>query len=82
MLPSIRNAGAATGRVEPLAGQGHGWPLMLAANFLVPQGAMARFITRFSYQDSEVIKFAEEKGVAPGIIVGQLQHSKVIVSTR
>ena len=55
---------------------------MLAANFLVPQGAMARFITRFSYQDSEVIKFAEEKGVAPGTIVGQLQHSKVIVSTR
>ena len=39
---------------------------------------MARFITRFSYQDSEVTKFAEEQGVAPGIIVGQLQHRKVI----
>jgi HTH-type transcriptional regulator/antitoxin HigA len=49
-----------------------------AANFLVPQGAMARFITRFSYKDSEVMRFAEEQGVAPGIIVGQLQHRKVI----
>jgi HTH-type transcriptional regulator/antitoxin HigA len=49
-----------------------------AANFLVPQASMARFITRFSYKDSEVIRFAEEQGVAPGIIVGQLQHRKVI----
>ncbi len=63
------------GNADPeLEAEANDW----AVNFLVPQGAMARFITRFSYQVSEVIKFAEEKGVAPGIIVGQLQHSKVI----
>jgi|SRR5271170_3536586 len=49
-----------------------------AANLLVAHNAMARFITRFSYKDSEVIRFAEEQGLAPGIIVGQLQHRKVI----
>jgi len=63
------------GNADPeLEAEANDW----AANFLVPQGAMARFITRFSYQDSEVTKFAEEQGVAPGIIVGQLQHRKVI----
>jgi HTH-type transcriptional regulator / antitoxin HigA len=49
-----------------------------AANFLVPQNAMTRFITRFNYRISEVIEFAKEQGVAPGIVVGQLQHRKVL----
>ena len=49
-----------------------------ATNFLIPQNAMTRFITRFSYRDSEVTEFAREQGVAPGIVVGQLQHRKVL----
>jgi HTH-type transcriptional regulator / antitoxin HigA len=49
-----------------------------AADFLVPSAAMTRFITRFSYQDSEVIEFAALHGIAPGIVVGQLQHRKVL----
>jgi Zn-dependent peptidase ImmA (M78 family) len=49
-----------------------------AANFLVPDQVMTRFITRFNYSEDEVIQFAAEQGVAPGIIVGQLQHRKVL----
>ena len=49
-----------------------------AADFLVPASAMTRFITRFTKDETEVIAFAKAQRVAPGIIVGQLQHRKVI----
>ena len=49
-----------------------------ATEFLVPSKAMDRFIRHFSFTDEEVIDFADEHGVAPGIVVGQLQHRKVL----
>lgn len=49
-----------------------------ASNFLIPSEDLTRFITRFTYKESEVRDFAARHGVAPGIVVGQLQHRKVI----
>ena len=44
--------------------------------------AMTRFITRYTHSADEVIAFAERQGVAPGIVVGQLQHRKVLQFSR
>lgn len=61
--------------VEPeLEAEANDW----AADFLVPADAMTAFITRFTYQPTEIRTFAAKHGVAPGIVVGQLQHRKVL----
>tara|TARA_R110000850_G_scaffold42551_1_gene109178 strand:+ start:344 stop:568 length:225 start_codon:yes stop_codon:yes gene_type:complete len=44
-----------------------------AANFLVPQADLHRFIADFAGSLEEVKRFAAAQGVAPGIVVGQLQ---------
>ncbi|MGF7054768.1 addiction module HigA family antidote [Bosea sp. OAE752] len=49
-----------------------------ASNFLIPSDALTRFITRFAYEESQVTEFAAEHGIDPGIVVGQLQHRKVL----
>ena len=49
-----------------------------AADFLIPAAKMRKFLRRFEETEEEVQEFAEEVGVAPGIVVGQLQHRKVI----
>lgn len=49
-----------------------------AANFLVPQDALEEFIAGFGGTEDEVKAFAREVGVAPGIVVGQLQKRRVI----
>lgn len=49
-----------------------------ASNFLIPRAALLAFIRRFGYEEQEVIDFAREHDVAPAIVVGQLQHMKVI----
>ncbi len=45
-----------------------------AADFLIPEGAMRAFIRAFSGGETEVARFAADHGIAPGIVVGQLQH--------
>ena len=47
-----------------------------AANFLIPPNAWKQFVTSDSYDESSVRQFAEEQGIAPGIVVGRLQHEK------
>jgi Zn-dependent peptidase ImmA (M78 family) len=49
-----------------------------ASDFLIPQAALTAFIQRFGFTEAEVIDFAREHQVAPGIVVGQLQHRKVL----
>lgn len=49
-----------------------------ASEFLVPAQALTRFITRFTYDEDEVVEFAARQGVDPGIVVGQLQYRKVL----
>lgn len=49
-----------------------------AADFLIPAPKMRKFLRRFEETEDEVKEFAEEVGVAPGVVVGQLQHRRVI----
>ena len=45
-----------------------------AADFLVPPGRWRKFVAGFRGSKAEVRKFAEHLTMAPGIIVGRLQH--------
>jgi HTH-type transcriptional regulator / antitoxin HigA len=49
-----------------------------AANFLVPREQWIRFIRNRPRDAKTIIAFANEQGIAPGIIVGMLQHAKII----
>lgn len=49
-----------------------------AANFLVPQSELRKFIVRFEGTPEEVRAFAAEQGIASGIVVGQLQKRRVL----
>lgn len=45
-----------------------------ASNFLIPHGDWKQFVAISLYSEMAVRRFAEEQGIAPGIIVGRLQH--------
>ncbi len=49
-----------------------------AADFLIPSAAMRSFRLTFTRTEGEVLAFAKSLGIAPGIVVGQLQHNKAI----
>ena len=45
-----------------------------AASFLIPETPWQQFIDSPSFSNARVLDFAEEQGIAPGIVVGRLQH--------
>lgn len=45
-----------------------------AAELLIPRVRMRHFFRRWRGDDKAIVEFASELGVAPGIVVGQLQH--------
>ena len=47
-----------------------------AADFLVPRGQWERFVYSSSFRRANVLRFAKEQGIAPGIVVGRLQHEE------
>ena len=47
-----------------------------AADFLVPHGEWEQLTMRPPFTKRKVLQFAEEQEIAPGIIVGRLQHEK------
>ena len=49
-----------------------------AAHFLVPHSNWARFVASSEFSPHAVLRFAREQGIAPGIVVGRLQHEKKI----
>lgn len=49
-----------------------------AANFLVPRTDWRRFTRLGVYTRAAVLQFAEEQEVAPGIVVGSLQHQGLL----
>ena len=49
-----------------------------AADYLIPPAAYARFTAREHYSESAVVQFARHVSVAPGIVVGRLQHENKI----
>ena len=53
-----------------------------AANFLVPKATLAEFIAHGTFTYASVQHFADSLGIAPGIVVGQLQHREIISYSR
>lgn len=49
-----------------------------AANFLVPKREWERFAATEPRSKADVLDFAEKQGLAPGIVVGMLQHRGVL----
>ena len=47
-----------------------------AARFLVPTADWRRFTTAGRFNRASVKRFANEQGIAPGIVVGSLQHNR------
>ncbi len=50
-----------------------------AARFLVSSSAWKRFLETSNLGAPDVQRFAEEQGIAPGIVVGRLQHEGLLV---
>ncbi|MBD1925140.1 HigA family addiction module antidote protein [Trichocoleus sp. FACHB-90] len=50
-----------------------------AADILIPPAQLKRFLASSQYRSKAAIRqFADEIGIAPGIVVGRLQHDKVL----
>ena len=49
-----------------------------ASNFLIPHGDWKQFVAISPHGESSVRRFAGEQGIAPGIIVGRLQHEGLL----
>jgi len=54
----------------------------LAEKILIPQEAMSRFMSQGPPTLPEVEAFAERHAIAPGIVVGQLQHRRIYARER
>ena len=51
-----------------------GW----AADFLVPRKEWQRLVVDGVFTAVKILQFAKEQGIAPGILVGRLQHHKLL----
>ena len=49
-----------------------------ASDILIPMAAWKKFIAGDFRKKSVVIKFADDIGVSPAIVVGRLQHEKLL----
>lgn len=49
-----------------------------AANLLIPQKPLKRFVAEGTMSERDVVRFARSVGVDPGIVVGRLQNDKKI----
>lgn len=49
-----------------------------ASAVLVPPAKLRRFLNDWAGDEPSIQRFADELGVAPGIVVGQLQHRKIL----
>jgi HTH-type transcriptional regulator / antitoxin HigA len=49
-----------------------------AGDFLIPENEFEAFVSEGDYSAQAVVTFSEQLGLAPGIVVGRLQHDKVV----
>jgi hypothetical protein len=52
-----------------------------ASSILIPDEAFERFSATRPFATHSVVAFAEEQGIAPGIVVGRLQHERLLPYT-
>jgi len=53
---------------------------IFACNFLMPPEQLSHFITSVLYKPTiaQIKRFAASIGIAPGIVVGRLQHDRIL----
>lgn len=51
---------------------------MFSMNELIPKKAFTEFIVAGNYSEASIMSFAKEIGITPGIVVGQLQHRRLL----
>lgn len=51
---------------------------VFAENELIPRKPFASFIAKRNFSKTSISAFADAVGIAPGIVVGQLQHKKLL----
>ena len=49
-----------------------------AADFLIPKSAFAQLLQERPFTTQSINRFAAQLGIAPGIVVGRLQHDKLL----
>ncbi len=49
-----------------------------SADTLIPQEDFERFVYEGDYTENHILRFAEDQGIAPGIVVGRLQSEGII----
>ncbi len=49
-----------------------------ASNTLIPHDACTRFVSKGSFYKNDIADFANTIGISTGIVVGRLQHEKMI----
>ena len=49
-----------------------------SADHLIPPAAYSQFVARGNYSEQSVLAFSRQVGIAPGVVVGRLQHDKEI----
>jgi len=54
------------------------WANQFAADMLMPGEIYNNFVTKKEYTSPAVQSFAQQLGIAPGIVVGRLQHENII----
>ena len=62
------------GKVTELDAEADEW----ASNFLIPEDLWREFTESFHFSEAYVTDFAEAQGIAPGIVVGRLQHERLL----
>ena len=49
-----------------------------AQDWLIPRAAWNAFVARADFYEPSVLTFAQAQGIAPGIVVGRLQHERLL----
>ena len=70
----VNRSPRATTRHHEKEEQANAW----AADFLIPPDSWKRFVAGFGRSKAEVSRFAESQPIAPGIVVGRLQHEGLL----
>ena len=53
----------------------------IASNMLIPEPAYKEFVRQRKFYGKDIMSFARKVGIAPGIVVGRLQHHEIIPYT-
>jgi hypothetical protein len=64
--------------VDPEMQQYEAEASQFSADTLIPPGALGKFVRKGTFTNESIHDFAEAIGIGPGIVVGRLQHDRVL----